>query len=108
MYEQMDEATDRCWAFNKAGQRCEMVAGHDREHNVIIAWGPDECWTPEVAMVPPTVVHIGTTSMTQHPEPEKIMPPAVCVMCEHPDHRGKCGREDSDGFPCDCSEGIPA
>lgn len=107
MYEQMDEATDRCWAFNKAGQRCEMVAGHDREHNVIIAWGPDECWVPGVSV---TIVGGGGGGggIAPAPEPEKIMPPAVCVMCEHPDHRGKCGREDSDGFACDCSEGIPA
>lgn len=100
MFEQMEESVDRCWAFNKAGQRCEMVAGHDRDHSVIIAWGPDECWTP-----------IDPTPSPQPPAPQprpEIIKPSVCVMCDHPDHRGKCGRKSGDGFECDCAEGIPA
>ena len=113
MYDQMDEAEDRCWAHNKTGQRCEMIAGHDGLHNVIIAWDNSECWTPTMALVPPTIVHLGTQQVTGGPSladaaAAMFEPPVgTCVMCEHPDHRGRCNEPDGD-FDCDCAEGIPA
>jgi hypothetical protein len=103
MFEQMEEATDRCWAYNQSGQRCEMIAGHDRDHNVVIAWTNDECWVPGTEFTP-------TFAPTPPGEVEHLVrvPKASgkCVICSHRMHDGPCGADDSDGFECDCANGV--
>lgn len=100
MFEQMEESADRCYAYNKAGQRCEMIAGHDRDHSVIIAWGPDECWTPDRG-------NGGvTTAIITGPAAERVIAAnAACVICDHPMHKGTC-RVSEGEFDCDCAEGV--
>jgi hypothetical protein len=109
MFEQMEESVDRCWAFNKAGQRCEMVAGHDRDHSVIIAWGPDECWTPgdtiEVTLKEYGAPRFPTREeMTEHLV-DVPKPSGKCVICSHRMHAGPCTAMDGE-FDCDCAAGI--
>lgn len=103
MYEQMDEATDRCWAFNKAGQRCEMIAGHERDHNVVISWGPDECWTPNPTQTRTEVVINETTVEHLVAVPKSS---GKCVICSHRMHSRLCGQPTGDGFECDCASGV--
>lgn len=103
MPDQMNEDTDRCYAYNMDGQRCELIAGHDDLHTVTKSWGPDECWAPgktvEVTLQEYGVPRIVTPLETQPSAP------TVCVLCDHPFHRGKC--HDADGeYACDCAEGI--
>lgn len=103
MFEQMEESADRCWAYNKSGQRCEMIAGHDRDHNVVIAWTNDECWVPGTEFT--RIITAAT------PDPQPVDEPVyvgsgMCGICEHPHHPdGPCGADD-DGFPCDCRTSI--
>lgn len=107
MFEQMEESVDRCWAYNKSGQRCELVAGHDRDHSVIIAWGSDECWTPGTEFIIPmasraTVEDNPIEHLTPGPPPGS----GRCGICEHPHHPdGTCGADDG-GFECDCSHSV--
>ena len=92
--------TRRCWSFSREKRRCDLNAGHDGPHSISMEWDDDETWQPTDEAVtalttPPTVITVNTNK------------PTLCVMCEHPDHRGTCGRQDGE-FACDCAEGIPA
>jgi hypothetical protein len=89
MFEQMEDSVDRCWAWNKSGQRCELIAGHDRDHSVIIAWTNDECWTPgdtapSRAMGIADGLIAATPLIVEEPVQER------CDICEHPWHDAPC------------------
>lgn len=107
MFEQMEESVDRCWAYNKSGQRCELVAGHDRDHSVIISWTNEDVWVPgstiEVTLQEYGVPRI-TTPMTEHLV-DVPKPSGKCVICSHRMHKGMCTGMDGE-FSCDCANGV--
>lgn len=98
----------RCYAYNKAGQRCEQLAGHDGDHALVTSWTDDECWVPgqpmEVTLKEYGVPRI-TTPLVEHlvdiPKPS-----GKCVICGHKMHDRMCGAPDADGFDCNCSAGV--
>jgi hypothetical protein len=95
-----------CYAYNTAGLRCMQAAGHDGVHAHAIEWGDDECWDPSMALIPPTVVHLGREQVVEHLV-DVPKPSGKCVICAHRMHTGMCGVPDKeDGIPCDCSNGI--
>ena len=96
----MDE-NDRCFAYNKTGQRCEGYAGHDGTHFINLAWSNDECWVP------------GATTITQQVglrTPAAVYPPPPVVkqdddeicICDHKrsTHSNKIGA--CRNPECDC------
>jgi hypothetical protein len=93
----------RCYAYNKTGQRCEQLAGHDGNHGLLIEWTDEECWTPGT---PAPVSHRGTAK--RKPEPvdgeEEILvevdmtPP--CESCKHDKAMHLGGKGECAG--CDC------
>lgn len=94
----------KCFAYNREGLRCMQAAGHEGVHAHAIEWTDDETWDPSMALVPPTVVHIGKDEITEHlvavPEPS-----GKCVICGHRMHERTC--TDMDGeFNCDCATGV--
>lgn len=96
----------RCFAYSKAGQRCEQLAGHDGNHAIVSEWADEDCWDPSMALVPPTVVHIGREQMTEHLV-DVPKPSGKCVICEHRMHEGVCTAQDGE-FDCDCANGVEA
>ena len=94
----------RCFAYSKDGQRCEQLAGHDGNHAVVKEWTDDEVWDPSMALIPPTVVHLGKTEITQHytAPPTGDDDSSECLICDHSMHRGMCNVD-----ACDCRNGVP-
>lgn len=91
----------QCHSYNRAGERCEHPAGHTGKHYISVEWSDAEAWTPTPAGMG---VQIAATdpALVEHLTNMKVM----CIVCDHPDHRGMCGLSDGD-FDCDCAEGIP-
>lgn len=92
----------KCFAFNKAGLRCMQAAGHDGPHAHAIEWDDDDCWVPGTEFDQP--------SRTAEPLVEHLVAvpksSGKCVICSHLMHSSLCGQPDSDGFECDCANGI--
>lgn len=87
-----------CWAFNKDGQRCQQLAGHDGNHAIAVEWSDEECFSPIVHQLPQPPLWPPTQPATQGS--------GGCIICEHPHHpNGVCGADDH-GYDCDCSNSV--
>jgi hypothetical protein len=115
-----------CHAYNMQGQKCDLLYEHDDDHEFTIRWTNAECWTPDMSVVPATVVHIGTertrdVTVNGGPSLRDLTPemeeeiasmgpvpvygesaPGKCIMCNHAMHARECERGG-----CDCRSGIP-
>jgi hypothetical protein len=77
----------KCWAYNKAGVRCTLEAGHIGMHQVASTWSDDECFIPGARPAPAPAA---TQPAEQDKPPVETKP---CVACGHR-HKGgpcKCG-----------------
>lgn len=93
----------KCWSFNRAGQRCEGMAGHENEHFLTTTWTDEESWTPDeqsnVAIVPVIDLPMRVE------EPKTTANVRTCAVCEHPWHDGECERK-TVGLPCGCTTAL--
>ena len=87
----MIEERDRCHAFSKQGERCELIAGHDDNHAISKSWSNSECWTP---------VDISTPEPVYPAPPRAEGKPAECIVCDHVMHDLEC-------ISCECRAGVP-
>lgn len=62
----------RCWAFHRDGERCELIAGHDDDHAVSKSWTDLECATPGEFPAPAPAA----------PAADPIPVPQICI-CDH-------------------------
>lgn len=103
--------SDQCHAFNQRGQRCDLYAGHEDDHQIVLSWTDEECWVPgqSVGNGGLTIATLVKTQEEVEAE-ESLGPvpvygegkPGVCVMCNHAMHARECERNG-----CDCRSGIP-
>ena len=104
--------SEKCHAFNQRGQRCDLYAGHEDDHQIVLSWTDDECWTPgqivgnggmTTAVYTPAAKTAAETEAEETLGPVPIYGegrPGICVMCNHRMHALECER-------CDCKAGIP-
>lgn len=88
----------QCWAYNVAGQRCDMPAGHPGDHGIQFTWTDDDCYNPILSAgesrpspaKPAAIVTLPTVPT----QPTVIK----CVACQHQHKNGEC--------KCGCYEFI--
>lgn len=104
--------SETCHAYNQKGQRCELYAGHEDDHQIVVAWTDEECWIPgaqqEVRLYPDLPTTLKTEAEAEVEQSLGPVPiygegkPGFCIMCSHAMHARECERNG-----CDCKSGIP-
>lgn len=82
----------RCWAFNADGQRCDLDAGHQDDHQIHLSWTDEEVWDPsQVAEEDPDTEWVPLEGAGQPIDAvELVLPPSRCMVCEHAWHESVC------------------
>jgi len=78
----MTETIRQCWAFNKAGNRCDHPAGHPGNHAIETTWTDAECAGAPLPQAQPA---LSVTDMSPAPTPA-----TKCAACSHAHRDGEC------------------
>lgn len=80
----MTETIRQCWAFNRAGNRCDHPAGHPGNHAIETTWTDAECAGAPLPQAQPA---LSVTDMSPPPVPVAT---GKCVACSHAHRDGEC------------------